>query len=332
LTNRERFLAVLNFKKPLDRLPVVEWAMWWDKTLERWINEGLDPKLTGDDLYRHFNLDVHRQYWFQCLDEHCPKPVSNGAPLIHSLEDYQALKVLLYPEHRIDAMLDDMLAARDAHNRGDIVEWFSMDGAFWFPRTLFGIENHFLSFFDEPDLYHRIVDDLVDFEIRQMEKIFQICTPEFMTIAEDMSYNNGPMLSEAFFHEFLSPYYKCVVPFIKARGTKVFVDTDGDVTKMIPWLKSVGVEGVLPLERMAGVDIVGIRETYPDFLLLGAFDKTTMKGGEEAMRKEFERILPVMKKGGYIPGVDHQTPPDVSLANFKIFVRLLYEYAKKAVF
>jgi uroporphyrinogen-III decarboxylase len=206
-----------------------------------------------------------------------------------------------------------------------------MDGAFWFPRTLFGIQNHFLSFYDEPVLYHQIINDLADFEIRQMEKIYEICTPEFMTIAEDMSYNNGPMLSGDCFDEFLAPYYRRVVPFIRAHGTKVFVDTDGDVTKMIPWLKGVGIEGILPLERMAGVDVVSIREKHPDLLLMGAFDKTVMKNGEVSMRAEFERLLPVMKQGGFIPGVDHQTPPDVSIENFRTFVSLLFEYAEKAV-
>jgi len=30
----ERFRAVMNFQ-PVDRLPVWEWAMWWDKTIAR---------------------------------------------------------------------------------------------------------------------------------------------------------------------------------------------------------------------------------------------------------------------------------------------------------
>lgn len=331
MTNRDRFLSVLNFRKPLDRLPVVEWAIWWDKTLERWGEEGLDPSLSGDALYKYFGLDVHRQYWFQCLDECCPKPVSHGAPLLKTSDDYQNLKPLLYPENRIDSILTELKMGKAAHERGDIAIWFSMDGAFWFPRMLFGIQNHFLSFYDEPELYHRILSDLADFEIRQMEKIYEICTPEFMTIAEDMSYNNGPMISEDCFQEFLAPYYRRVVPFIRSYETKVFVDTDGDVTKMIPWLKNVGVDGVLPLERMAGVDIISIRKNHPDLLLLGAFDKTVMKHGEASMRVEFERLLPVMKQGGYIPGVDHQTPPDVSMENFRIFIKLLFEYSEKAV-
>ena len=51
---------------------------------------------------------------------------------------------------------------------------------------------------------------------------------------------------------------------------------------------------------------------------------------EEAMRREFERLLPTMRTGGYIPSVDHQTPPDVSLENYHTYVRLLREYTRKA--
>ena len=49
--------------------------------------------------------------------------------------------------------------------------------------------------------------------------------------------------------------------------------------------------------------------------------------GEQAMRQEFERILPAMKSGGFIPSVDHQTPPDVSLETYRLYVSLLKEYA-----
>ena len=47
------------------------------------------------------------------------------------------------------------------------------------------------------------------------------------------------------------------------------------------------------------------------------------------MRKEFERLLPSIKNGRFIPSVDHQTPPDVTLDNYRIYVKLLKEYAHK---
>jgi uroporphyrinogen-III decarboxylase len=155
----------------------------------------------------------------------------------------------------------------------------------------------------------------------------QVCVPEFMTIAEDMSYNHGPMLSRELFDEFLAPYYRPLVAELKRRGIRVLVDSDGDVEPLIPWLKEVGVEGILPLERMAGVDVGNIRANHPDWLMIGAYDKTVMKNGEQAMRAEFERLMPTVRGGGFIPSVDHQTPPDVSFELYHTYLELLAEYS-----
>ena len=40
----------------------------------------------------------------------------------------------------------------------------------------------------------------------------------------------------------------------------------------------------------------------------------------------FERLVPLMKTGGFIPSVDHQTPPGVSLEQYRVYLRLLNEY------
>jgi hypothetical protein len=44
------------------------------------------------------------------------------------------------------------------------------------------------------------------------------------------------------------------------------------------------------------------------------------------MREEFERLRPLMRTGGFLASVDHQTPPEVSLEDYRLFLRLLEEY------
>jgi uroporphyrinogen-III decarboxylase len=151
-----------------------------------------------------------------------------------------------------------------------------------------------------------------------------------MTIAEDMSYNHGPMISEATFREFLLPYYKRIIPEIKKYGTKVFVDTDGNVEMMLPWLMDAGVDGVLPLERQAGVDLPKYRKKYPNFLFIGGFDKMCMLKGKEAIRQEVERLLPVVRSGRYIMSMDHQTPPGTTLENYRYYIELMKQTALQA--
>ena len=93
------------------------------------------------------------------------------------------------------------------------------------------------------------------------------------------------------------------------------MDTDGDVTRLVPWLEEVGIAGVLPLERQAGVDGLKLRTQFPRLRMIGHYDKMVMNRGEAAIRAEFERIRPLMKTGGFIPSVDHQTPPTSRLRN-----------------
>jgi uroporphyrinogen-III decarboxylase len=78
---------------------------------------------------------------------------------------------------------------------------------------------------------------------------------------------------------------------------------------------------------MAGVDVNNLRARYPDAVLLGGYDKRVIHLGEQAIRQEFERILPAMKSGGFIPSVDHQTPPDVDIDTYRLYVSILKEYA-----
>lgn len=322
MNHLERCRAVLNFQ-PVDRLPRIEWAGWWDKTIERWRSEGLAD---GDryDIYRHLGLDVYYQHWFAPKAPTFPRPASHGAGVVATNDDYDRVKEHMFPpfEH-IRPKLEQWSAEQDA---GEAVVWITLWGHFWGPRSLMGIERHLYAFYDQPELMHRMNQDLTDYNVAILKWLATFCRPTFMTFAEDMSYNHGSMLSRAQFDDFLLPYYRQTVPLLAEMGTRVLVDTDGDVTEMVPWLESAGIEGVLPLERQAGVDAGELRKQYPKLLMIGQYDKMVMPHGEDAMRAEFERLLPVMRTGGFIPSVDHQTPPGVSLEQYRTYLRLLAEY------
>jgi uroporphyrinogen-III decarboxylase len=215
-------------------------------------------------------------------------------------------------------------AARQA--RGEAVVWITLEGFFWFPRTLLGFEPMMLAYNDQPELLHRINSDLLAFNLRLLDQIGKSCVPTFLTIAEDMSYNHGPMISRRICDQFMTPYYLRLLERVKEMNAVVIMDSDGDVTKLVPWMQSVGVDGVLPLERQAKVDGMALRAAYPTLRMVGHYNKLVMHLGEAAMRTEFERLLPIMRTGGFIPSVDHQTPPAVSIDDYRLYLRLLDEY------
>ena len=124
----------------------------------------------------------------------------------------------------------------------------------------------------------------------------------------------------------MTPYYQRLMERVKEMKAVTIMDTDGDCTKLVPWIESLGVEGVLPLERQAKVDGNKLRAAYPRLRMVGHYNKLVMHLGEAAMRAEFERLRPLMRGGGFIPSVDHQTPPAVSIEDYRLFLRLLEEY------
>lgn len=331
MTSRERFHAVMN-GQPFDRLPLVEWAPWWNKTIERWHGEGLPKELTdGDDIRRHFGLELYKQAWCRPWHWELAQPKEHGGAIIANEADYERIHRHLF---RIEDgwPINDTLWRQwaEEQRRGDVVLWITLDGFFWFPRTLFGIEPHMYAFYDQPALMHRINSELADWMIRVVDRICEYFVPDFMTFAEDLSYNNGPMLSQPQFDEFLAPYYQRVIPHLKKRGIIPIVDSDGDIALCAPWFEAAGIEGILPLERQAGVDVVGLRQKHPRMKWLGAFDKMVMNKGEAAMRAEFERLLPAARQGQFIISCDHQTPPGVSYQDYQLYLRLFREYAVRA--
>lgn len=322
-TVRSRFAKTIRGGRPEDRYPLIEWATWWNLTLDRWRAEGLPADLDGPCIKRWFGLDVDYQHWFAMFRPGAPP--RDGGPWVRDEADYEALRPWLYPEPpRFD---DPAWRARIREQEaGDALVWFTVSGFFWHPRELLGIEPHLYAFYDRPGLLRRINDDLLQHSLKCVEAVCEACQPDFMTVAEDMSYNHGPMISKDLFDAFLAPYYRELTAVLRKRGVPVVVDSDGMVEPLIPWFEEAGAQGILPLERMAGVDAARIRANHPQWILIGGFDKTVMSRGEDAMRREFERLMPTVRSGRFVLSVDHQTPPEVSLDDYRLYVRLLREY------
>ncbi len=328
MRNTERFARLLAGDTAIDRTPVIEWASWWDLTYKNWFQQGM-PQMSPEKLNVYWGHDPLKQFWLPVIEEGCPQPDHFGGPIIEDEEDYRQIHKYLFTDRLLEQIDKNVGDYARAHADEDIAYWFSLDGFFWFPRRLFGIEGHLLAFYDYPELMLEINRDLCEFHKKCLKVLFSHIKPLFMTFGEDMSYNLGPMLSKECYDEFMLPFYKELVPLIKAGGTKVLIDTDGQVEPLIPWFLEGGIEGILPLERMAGVDVNRIREKYPELILIGGYDKTVMHKGEAAIRAEFERILPAIRSGRYIPSVDHQTPPAVSVEDYRLYMSILREYSQK---
>ena len=220
---------------------------------------------------------------------------------------------------------------RDAHARGEYSIRLNIEGFFWTPRELMGTAGVSYAFYDMPEVIHTMNEFSLDIFTRYLPMLLDILPADVLYVQEDVSGVNGPLISPRMFDEFIAPYYLQLVPMLRGKGVRhVFVDTDGDFRRLIPNFRKVGVDGFLPVDVNAGVDIVAVREKYPDVPFVGGFNKLCIADGHEAIDQEFQRLLPVIRQGGYLPGADHQVAPSTPLEYYKYYIGRLREVMAEA--
>jgi uroporphyrinogen decarboxylase len=102
-------------------------------------------------------------------------------------------------------------------------------------------------------------------------------------------------------------------------------DSDGNINQILDEIIEAGCTGLWPLEVNSHMDALEIKQKYGDkFFLIGNLDKRELAKGGEAMRKEVDSKVPVLKElGGYIPSADHVIQPEFSLDCFKEYAEYM---------
>ncbi len=191
---------------------------------------------------------------------------------------------------------------------------------------LLGYENMLLWYYEQPELIHDILGTFTDLWIAVFEEVLAQVEVDDWQIWEDMSDKNGSMISPQMVREFMLPYMRRVVDFLKARGVRHFhLDTDGDCSKLIPLFREVGVTGMWPFEHTEGTDILKLREKYPDLVMSGGIAKAAVASGKASIDQALLPIGAMLRHGGYIPHIDHFVPPNVSFDEFVWYRRRLNE-------
>lgn len=251
-------------------------------------------------------------------------------PTVTCPEDWEALKAHADRELELyfsDEAIDQAYAhLKEGHDRGDYSIRLNLEGFFWVPRELLGDEAHLFAFYEDPELLHDMAEYICRVYETKLMRVIRLLQPDVVYFMEDLSGKNGPLISGAFFDEFVGAYYKRLIPLFKAAGVQnVIVDTDGEFSKIIPNFMAAGVDGFLPMDVNAGMDIVAVRRQFPTLKFIGGFNKLMIQEGKEAIDAEFARILPVVRGGGYIVGNDHQVPPSAPLELYQYYIQRLKE-------
>ena len=191
-------------------------------------------------------------------------------------------------------------------------------GPFGTVRDLMGAEELLIAFYDHPDMVHDMMDTLTGLWLWLYERVAAEVQIDHIHIWEDMSGRQGSLISPAMIESFMMPCYDRISAFAQTHGVRVVsMDSDGDVSQLLPLMTAHGVNAVMPFEVQAGSDVLAYRQRYPDLGIMYGLDKRALTVAGPALERELERCRAMLTGGRYLPGFDHLIPDDVPWEHFR---------------
>lgn len=352
MTTLERYRRFIRFES-VDRPPLILPGGLYGATRRRWEEEGLPADVDLVDYFGAERLPVRGLAIDTMLrpafvrevieeteefvierDAHgvlCRNYRTDGPSMSEHLEyPIKGREDLGWLRERLDPatpgrIAPDWLAQAEAARAEGCLTFLNGGMYFAFLNEHQGTEALMTTYFDDPELVHEVNDLLCRLCEQGLATALPHFVPDRLGYHEDMAYKNGSMISPAMFAEFMAPYYRRVTAIAERYGVDHhLMDSDGDIRGLIPLWLECGIEAFAPLEVAAGMDVVALRQEYGQAIKLeGGFDKRILAADKPAIKREFERLAPVIDGGGFLLSCDHTVPPDVPLANFAYLVELM---------
>jgi len=330
----ERFMTALRREQP-DRVPL------WELIVNRPVIEALH----GDISYLDF-CEVEDLDGICCFEDYRREPLDDlhwrdewgiiwgtaghgiGYPVEHPVKSEADLDKLIPPDPDADHRLV-MLEAAVRRFKGEKAIVFLGHDAFEFPANLRGMDNLLMDYALNPELAHRVARVVVDYKKRVLERALELGADVALT-GDDYAYRHAPMMSPAHFREFILPYFKEIVDLAHAHGKPFIKHTDGNIWPILEMMVEAGIDGIDPLEPLAGMDIGEVKERYGDRLVLcGNVDCSvvlTRASTQEVVEAVKETLAKAAVGGGHIMASSNSIHPAVKPENYVAMLEATREF------
>jgi len=350
-TYRELFNTIMHYGE-FDRMPVVHWTTWPEANQE-WLAQGLpedtsqheyldaSPMWSGipinlglmpafeeetieeTDEYRIFRQGdgVIAQHWKgrSCIPHYIDFTMKDRS-------GWDQYKKRLQPSaDRIAPDLDEKLAQLADSQQPVCFSTGSMVG--W-TRDWMGVVNLGYTCADDPDLIGEVADTVADLICWGIDQVKGKVTIDIGLGWEDICFKTGPLVSPRIFKQCCVPAYRKVADKLAEAGCDLYmVDSDGDVTELVPlWLEG-GVNVMFPIEIGTWhADPMAFRKRHgKELRVFGGVNKLELTKGRDAIDAEIARRIPLMKDGGFVPLPDHLIIPGTPLDDYRYYLDQIRE-------
>ncbi len=140
---------------------------------------------------------------------------------------------------------------------------------------------------------------------------------EAIFLGDDIAYKTGPLLSPVWFQKHYFHRLARVLAAWHAHGIRVLFHSDGNLNSLLDGLVEAGIDGLNPLEVLAGMDIGEIHRRHPHLFLAGGIDVSELlpHGKPEEIRDAVKRGIDAAE-GRLLVGSSTELHDAVPLENY----------------
>ncbi|HPC29254.1 MAG TPA: uroporphyrinogen decarboxylase family protein [Candidatus Ratteibacteria bacterium] len=191
-----------------------------------------------------------------------------------------------------------------------------------------GIGLELFSYFinDFPELFDLYMNEGTEFKVKVINRAKKL--QEFSAIfdCEDIASKNGPLFSPLIMKKYFYLHLEQIIDAYHKNNIKVIFHTDGNVMPILDELVATGIDGLNPLEVIAGMNLREIRKKHKNLVMIGGIDCShllpygTVDDVREATKQAIYDAGP-----WYFPGSSTELHNSIPLDNIKAMVDTIRE-------
>ena len=355
MSKRERVEATLNHQ-PVDRCALLEQLSYNPRVIADWTGKpirGFDYTVDdicavirqtcdvvmppgaprGTALVQHDGFVTQHDNW---TSWHVSRPFTDAAGAATWLRRRTAeLRAAPFDPQR--ARADYRRYMLDLQSRiGDTVILNFSGTGFCSAFDSMGLEIFTFFQLEYPEVLKAYMEASLANELRRVHAMADPALSPVILIPEDFATKQGPIFRPAFLREFHYPHVARLAAAWHEHGVKVIYHSDGNWKMVIPDLKACGVDGFYCLEPNCGMDIVELKNAWPELVWAGGVDGVDLmeRGTPEQVRTEVRRHIRktrALETGGMFVVSSSEINPPIPPENFRAMVESAWEEENRAI-
>ncbi len=263
---------------------------------------------------------IYKNQWTQVISHPVRGPIESMADLrTYNPPDPDA------PERLAD--LHDLV--RRFKGRKAII--YADRACFMWSVFLNGMDNLLTSFLTEPEFAHALLDMVLDVSIQVARNALRAGADAIIE-TDDYAGNRGPIMSPEVFKEFILPRLLKYVKAVHEEGGYLIKHTDGYIWPLLDTMVEAEIDGINPMEPIAGMDIGEVKQAYGDRVcLVGNIDcgeLLTNGSTQEVEAAVMDCIRKASPGGGHIMCSSNSLHASVKPENYLTMVKATRRFGK----